>query len=127
MSNTKCRISGTSEVRYFDDLVDEHGSYLKYFILGITGGSEGEPYLDVDGSGEQVWVCDAETFNRWQNVVKKQAALRKRIYGLQCKYGADVVRDVILTVQSVRKQGLDGMTIATNAALDSAFGNDEEA
>lgn len=94
------------------------------FVNDFVGNGSGFENKDfVYNHEDDVFESTAQAFNWWNQVISDQQELIERIDALKEEHGSDAVNEVL---ESIGGHDLEDDAAVVNAALDEAFGGEEE-
>ncbi len=115
------RVIETGEVKTLRLIDPESGVDFVQDFVGNGGGFENKDF--VYNHEDDVFEATAQAFNWWNQVISDQQELVDRIDELKEEHGSDAVNEVL---ESVGGHDLEDDAAVVNAALDEAFGEEDE-
>ncbi|MCF6777628.1 hypothetical protein L3V83_13745 [Thiotrichales bacterium 19X7-9] len=112
-----------NETGRYEDLViidpETNVEWTQDFI-GNTGAFNDGIFIYSDD--KDAYICDQESFEWWDKVIKDHQKLENRKHHLEIKYGYDAV---IKAINNADRVDLENEAFAINEALDEAFSIEE--
>lgn len=110
-------IKETGEKHTFEIIDPNNGvDWIKDFIGNTGARDDGQFVFDDD---KDVWLCDQQTFDWWDDVIGQYQEMDNRIYTLKKEHDADQVDTIVADNGGYDFGDIPGHVMA---ALDEAFG-----
>ena len=115
------KVIETGEVKTLGLIDPDSGVDFVQDFVGNGGGFENKDF--VYNHEDDVFEATAQAFGWWNQVISDQQELVYRIDELKEEHGSDAVNEVL---ESVGGHDLEDDAAVVNAALDEAFGEEDE-
>lgn len=115
------KVIETGDVKTLRLIDPDSGVDFVQDFVGNGGGFENKDF--VYNHEDDVFEATAQAFNWWNQVISDQQELVDRISELKEEHGSDAVNEVL---ESVGGHDLEDDAAVVNAALDEAFGEEDE-